>query len=452
QLTTRLEDLQDTSSEAQTRSSLALERRLVDLHRREQESRARGHEALVARFEQGMAGLQRALLAQSGRSGQQLAQAVNDLRQISQATLADHLQRVEQRHAATQQTLHAALADAMQRLNAVVNETMSHASEDLGRRMQGLTRSVDSRLESLGTKVEQRLDEGFQRTTATFSNVLERLALIDEAQRRITQLSENVVSLQEVLADKRSRGAFGEVQLNHLVRNVLPESAFALQKTLGNGRVADCMLLLPPPTGNLCIDSKFPLESYRRMTDLHAPRVERQGAERQFKDDIKKHINDIAERYICAGETADGAVMFIPAEAVFAEIQAHHADLVEIAHRRRVWLVSPTTLMAVLNTARSVIKDQATREQVDLIQHHLGLLAKDFDRFSERLDRLSRHITQAKDDVDRVHVSARKITRRFEQIEQVELESETQAATGPKALETTASGPAGHPNRINMVR
>ena len=245
--------------------------------------------------------------------------------------------------------------------------------------------------------------------------------LIDDAQKKITELSSNVVSLQEVLADKRSRGAFGEVQLNALIRNVIPEQHFALQHTLSNGKVADCALFLPKPTGTVIIDSKFPLESYRKMTDNLIADTDRQLAERQFKQDIKKHIKDIHSKYLIEHETSDGAIMFIPAEAVFAEIHGHHADLVEFANKQRIWLASPTTLMAILTTARAVLKDEATREQVHIIQAHLSALAEDFSRFRLRFNNLAKHIDQAAVDVKQIHTSADKISNRFEKIEQVEL-------------------------------
>ena len=232
------------------------------------------------------------------------------------------------------------------------------------------------------------------------------------------------MGLQEILADKSSRGAFGEVQLHTLVKNVLAPAHFQLQYTLPNKKIADCVLFLPEPTGMLAIDSKFPLEAYRRMTNIDASEIERRSAEKQFKQDIQKHITDISQKYIVPGTTSDGAVMFIPAEAVFAEIQAHHSDLVEKAHQARVWMVSPTTLWAIINTARVVLKDAETREQVHIIQEHLSFLAKDFDRFQERMNKLSAHIKQAHDDVDNVNKSARKISSRFEKIEKVELEND----------------------------
>jgi DNA recombination protein RmuC len=302
-----------------------------------------------------------------------------------------------------------------------VGEALLQHAESLGRRVTQLTDSTDRRLQEISGQVEKRLNEGFEKTTETFTQVLTHLTRIDEAQKRITELSSNVVSLQEVLSDKRSRGAFGEVQLNALVRNVMPEAGFALQHTLSNGKRADCLLFLPDPTGNVAIDSKFPLEAYQRLQDDQLAEAERGRVQRQFRQDIRKHIEDIAAKYIIPGETSDGAVMFIPAEAVFAEIHARFPDLVEEAFRKRVWLVSPTTMMAILTTARAVLKDAATREQVHIIQQHLRELSRDFERFQTRMERLATHISQAHTDVNNVNISARKITSRFERIEQVEL-------------------------------
>lgn len=301
------------------------------------------------------------------------------------------------------------------------------SEEAVQSQIEKLIASNNQRLDQIGEKVEQRLSQGFKDTTAVFGDVLKRLALIDKAQEKIDKLAGNVVSLQEVLADKRSRGAFGEIQLTALISNMMPENSYALQHTFANGVRADCVLFLPEPTGTLCIDSKFPLESYRRMTDLSLGDADRTAAERQFRQDIKKHIKDIASKYIIPGETSDGAVMFIPAESVFAEIHGHCPELVEEAQRARVWMVSPTTMMAVLTTARAVLKDEATRRQVHIIQEHLVALAQDFGRFQKRMDELARHIKQAHSDVEEVQTSAKKITGRFHKIEKVELSGDTAA-------------------------
>ncbi|MBN2703129.1 MAG: DNA recombination protein RmuC [Pontiellaceae bacterium] len=303
-----------------------------------------------------------------------------------------------------------------------VEESLEKNSRQLTERVKELIDANERRLGEISGKVEERLDKGFEKTTSVFADVLKRLALIDKAQEKIAELSGNVVSLQEVLADKRSRGAFGEVQLTALISNVMPESSYSLQHTFDNGVRADCVLFLPEPTGTLCIDSKFPLEGYQRMTDSSLGDADRKSAEQQFRQDIKKHIKDIASKYIIPGQTSDGAVMFIPAEAIFAEIHGHYPELVEEAQRARVWLASPTTMMAVLTTARAVLKDADTRKQVHLIKEHLINLSMDFGRFQQRMDKLATHISQANKDVGDVQVSAKKITSRFTKIEQVELD------------------------------
>ncbi len=305
-----------------------------------------------------------------------------------------------------------------------VDESLEKNARQLGERVKELIETNERRLGEISGKVEERLDKGFEKTTTVFADVLKRLALIDKAQEKIAELSGNVVSLQEVLSDKRSRGAFGEVQLSALISNMMPENSYSLQHTFDNGVRADCVLYLPEPTGTICIDSKFPLESYQRMTDSTLGDADRRSAEQQFRQDIKKHIKDIASKYIIPGQTSDGAVMFIPAEAVFAEIHGHYPELVEEAQQARVWLASPTTMMAVLTTSRAVLKDAATRKQVHIIQEHLVALSRDFDRFQQRMDKLATHIGQANKDVGDVQISAKKITSRFTKIEKVELEDE----------------------------
>ncbi|MGC2459016.1 MAG: DNA recombination protein RmuC [Gallionellaceae bacterium] len=303
----------------------------------------------------------------------------------------------------------------------LIQNSFRNATQHLAGSIETLSKTVDGRLEQIGGKVNERLDEGFKKTNETFVSVMARLATIDEAQKKIDGLTTNVVSLQELLGDKRSRGAFGEVQLEGLVRNIMPPGAYSFQHTLPNGSRADCVLMLPEPTGMVAVDSKFPLENYHRMFD--GSEAERVQAARQFKADIRKHVDDICSKYIIPEVTSDGAVMFVPAEAVFAEIHAHHPDVVDYAMQRRVWVVSPTTLMAVLNTARAVMKDVETRKQVHIIKDELGKLGKDFGRFDERMKKLADHIRQANKDVDDVQISSRKITEQFAKIERVELDS-----------------------------
>jgi len=312
-------------------------------------------------------------------------------------------------------------------LTHLQQQILSSINERIGaqnKHIEQLHQIVDNQLKHIGGKVEERLQQGFEKTTLVFTDVVKRLALIDEAQKKITTLSENVVGLQEILSDKRSRGAFGEVQLESLVRNILPEANFAFQHVLSNGKRCDCILFLPEPTGHIVIDSKFPLESYQILFRHDASEAQKKEAEKQFRQDIKKHIRDIAEKYIIKSETAEGAMMFVPAEAIFAEIHAHYPELVAEAQRARVWISSPTTLMAILTTARAVLKDAATRQQVHLIQQHLHELSKDFQRFQTRLDNLGRHISQAHKDVEETQTSAEKITSRFKKIDQVDLHLE----------------------------
>src|SRR5258706_10074122 len=258
---------------------------------------------------------------------------------------------------------------------------------------------------------------------------MQRLATIDEAQKKIETLTGSVVSLQELLGDKKTRGAFGEVQLEALVRNVLPTAGFEMQYTLSNGTRVDCVLRLPEPTGLVCVDSKFPLENYNRM--FEGADTERAQAKKQFRADIRKHVDDIAKKYIIANETSDGAVMFVPAEAVFAEIHAYHAEVVEYAIGKRVWIVSPTTLMAVLNTARAVLKDVETRKQIHVIRDALSRLGQDFQRFDERMKKLADHIRQAHQDAEDVQTSSRKITQQFLKIESAELDAPAEPASEP---------------------
>jgi DNA recombination protein RmuC len=317
------------------------------------------------------------------------------------------------------------LAEQSKREMEQLQAALQQSSQSLAASVGELTKATDTRLGEISGKVTERLDEGFKKTNETFANVMARLATIDEAQKKIDGLTTNVVSLQELLGDKRSRGAFGEVQLEHLISNVLPAQVYELQASLPGGVRVDCLLKLPEPTGTVAVDSKFPLENYHRMFNGE---LDRAVATRQFKADVRKHIDDIANKYIVPNVTADGAVMFIPAEAVFAEIHAYHPELVQHAMARRVWIVSPTTLMAVLNTARAVIKDVETRKQVHIIKEALGKLAQEFSRFDDRMKKLATHIRQAHDDVQQVSITSDKISKRFSEIEQVRLSGDEQAA------------------------
>ncbi|MCX7116541.1 MAG: DNA recombination protein RmuC [Legionellales bacterium] len=371
---------------------------------------------------------------------QQSVQAVNHFEKLLSAFTSQLHQlhmSLQGLHQTGQHSLHEKITQGQLMSQQLMTETMRHQMTDVREQMnhsfkqhatsltshlQTLTEEIRNHLQNLTQQVNHRLTEGFEKTSSTFTDVVRRLTIIDEAQKQITELSSHVMSLQDVLVDKRARGAFGEVQLTTLLANMLPSNHYSLQYTLSNQKRADCILFLPEPTGNIVIDAKFPLETYQRITNTDASSVERKNLQQQFRQDLQKHIKDIAEKYIIPNETTDGAVMFIPAEAIFAEIHSNYPEVISMSQRLKVWLVSPSTLMAVLTTARAVLKDDATRKQVHIIQKHLHALADDFQRFEKRMDKLSKHIDLAHQDVNEVNTSAKKISQRFQRIESVELE------------------------------
>jgi DNA recombination protein RmuC len=306
----------------------------------------------------------------------------------------------------------------------LLQNTLRNMQQQITNQAETMTKTVDGRLEQISGKVNERLEEGFKKTNETFVNVMARLAVIDEAQKKIDGLTTNVVSLQQVLSDKSARGAFGEVQLEALVRDTLPPGVYEFQAAVGEGREkADCVLSMPDGVSKMAIDSKFPLSNYRTAIDATQEESKRTIARRLFVADVKKHINDVATKYIQPGAGADSAVMFIPSEAVFAEIIGNHPEIVADAQSKHVWLTSPTNLMAVLHTVRAVIRDAEMRKQLGVMKVELGKLGGDFGRFQERMDKLATHIRQASDDVQDVQISSRKITSGFERIKSVEVDS-----------------------------
>ncbi|AAU27042.1 TPA: DNA recombination protein RmuC [Legionella pneumophila] len=366
----------------------------------------------------------------------QLHQLHIDLSQSYQTSQQFINEKIAQGQLATQQLI----SDAIQRQMADVREQMTHSfkhhASSLTSHLQLLTEEIRNHLNTLTQQVNHKLTEGFEKTSSTFIDVVKRLTIIDEAQKKITELSSHVVSLQDVLVDKKARGAFGEVQLSTLISNMLPSASYQMQYTLSNQKRADCVLFLPEPTGNIVIDAKFPLETYQRLINSDALSTDRKSLQQQFRQDIQKHIKDIAEKYIVPNETTDGAMMFIPAESIFAEIHANYPDLIAMSQKLKVWLVSPSTLMAVLTTARAVLKDDATRKQVHIIQKHLQALANDFQRFEKRMDKLSKHIDLAHQDVNEVNTSAKKITSRFQKIESVDIELDEHEVTQLELVES----------------
>lgn len=302
-----------------------------------------------------------------------------------------------------------------------LNQHINHFTQTIN----NLNKNQKENIESMQHNVRKELNMGFDKSQQTFQDVIKRITLIDAAQQNIIKLSEDVVSLQSLLNDKRSRGAFGEVQLNGLIENMIPPQHYKFQYTLSNGKRVDCMLFFPKPTGSIAVDAKFPLENYQASINSSLEQSQKEQAQRQFKKDIQHHIHDIAQKYIIPGETGPGALMFIPAESIFAYIHANYPELIQLSQKMHIWLVSPTTLMAVLTTARAVIKDDATREQVHIIQSHLQHLSQDFGRFETRLNQLVKHINQAAQDVEKTHISSKKIIDKFKKIENVELKPTT---------------------------
>ena len=287
----------------------------------------------------------------------------------------------------------------------------------------GLSDRIDNRLNLINDKVNERLDQNFERTNKTFTSVLERLSKIDEAQKKIDVLSSDIVSLQGVLTDKKTRGIFGEVNLKHILYNVFGDgdnNVYKLQYTLSNGTIADCVLFAPEPLGLIAIDSKFPLENYQNMVDKN--NSDRNLYEKKFKIDMKKHIDAIASKYIIPGETTDQAILFLPAEAIFAEVNAYHQDIIDYAYNKRVWICSPTTLISTLTTLQIIIKNIERDKYTKVIHSELKLLDVEFRRYKDRWDKLSRSIETVSKDVKDIHTTTEKITKRFNSINDVEVD------------------------------
>jgi DNA recombination protein RmuC len=287
----------------------------------------------------------------------------------------------------------------------------------------------------------ESLQKSSKETAQSVTKLTERLTVIDQAQQNITKLSTEVVGLQHILDDKQARGAFGEVQLEAIVEDALPNSAYEFQSVLSNGKRADCLIKLPNPPGSVVVDAKFPLTAYRHMLNAQDDAA-RKGFAKQLGEDVKKHVRDISERYIVSGETADSALMFLPSEAVYAELHANHPAIIEASYKARVYIVSPTTMMATLTTVRAVLRDVEMRKQAGVIQTEVGTMLTDVGRLSERVDNLRRHFDQAHRDIDQIEISAGKVQSRGTRIHELDLgeadEGVLPASEAPQAL--TAEG------------
>ena len=321
------------------------------------------------------------------------------------------------------------ITERLGRLETSLTKEMGDFKNDFGRVLTDdfnrLNERIEFRLNTINEKVNMRLDENFEKTNKTFTSVLERLSKIDEAQKKIESLSGDIVSLQGVLTDKKSRGIFGEVNLAHILINIFGEkndAIYKMQYTLNNGMIVDAVLFAPQPLGTIAIDSKFPLENYQMMVDKKISSVEREKYEKEFKSDVKKHIDAIASKYIIPTVTADQAIMFLPAEAIFAEINAYHQDIIDYANKRRVWITSPSTLMSTLTVVQMIVKNMERDKYASIIQEELTKLSVDFNRYRERWDKLSKSIQTVSKDVENVHITTEKISKRFDSINKVDVD------------------------------
>lgn len=298
------------------------------------------------------------------------------------------------------------------------NEFSRSITEDFDK----LDLKVEQRLMLINEKVNERLDDNFNKTNKTFMSVLERLSKIDEAQKKIDNLSGDIISLQSILTDKKSRGIFGEVNLKHILVSVFGENnerVYRLQYTLPNTTIADAVIFAPEPLGTVAIDSKFPLENYRLMVDKNKSQVERANYEKQFKLDVKKHIDAICSKYIIPGVTSNQAIMFLPAEAIFAEINAYHTDLIQYAYKRNVWITSPTTLISTFTTIQVLLKNMERDKYAKVVHDELTKLGVEFQRYKERWDKLSRSIETVNRDVESLNITTDKISKKFDAINDV---------------------------------
>ena len=320
------------------------------------------------------------------------------------------------------------ITDRLSRLEVNMMKEMGDFKNDLSRSLNEdftkLNEQVERRLLAVNEKVNERLDQNFEKTNKTFMNVIERLSKIDEAQKKIETLSTDIVSLQSILTDKKTRGIFGEVNLKHILSNVFGEkndSIYRLQYTLSTGVIADCVVFAPEPLGTIAIDSKFPLEHYQMMVDKKVEPPVRSNYEKMFKQDMKKHIDAISSKYIIPGETTDQAILFLPAEAIFAEVNAYHPDIIEYAYKKRVWITSPTTLISTLTVIEMIIKNMERDKYTSVIHEELNKLGLEFARYKERWDKLARSIQTVNKDVENVSITTDKISRKFDSINKVEV-------------------------------
>ena len=323
--------------------------------------------------------------------------------------------------------------DLMERIHKLENE-LNNSIKDFETNMTrhinedfvSISKNMNDKIDVMNNKVSERIDENFSKTNKTFSDVIERLAKIDQAQKKIDELSSDIINLQSVLTDKKTRGIFGEVNLNYILTNIFGEERklYDIQHKLSNDTIVDSIVFAPEPLGNICIDSKFPFENFERMTNKNLSKLERDNAEKLFKGDLKKHIDAISSKYIIEGETAKDAIMFLPAEALFAEINAYHSEVLQYAYKKHVWICGPTTLMSTLTTISMIFKNIERDKYSKTIHEELNKLGIEFSRFKDRFDKLSKSIKTVNNDVDNCMITTEKIKKKFDSISNVSIDTE----------------------------
>ena len=320
------------------------------------------------------------------------------------------------------------ITERLGNLETKVTRELGDFKSDINRNLSEdfikMNERIENRLNIINDKVNERLDVNFEKTNKTFNNVLERLGKIDEAQKKIDSLSSDIVSLQGILTDKKSRGIYGEVNLKHILASVFGENnekIYKLQYSFNNNTIADAVLFAPEPLGLIAIDSKFPLEHYELMVDKKLTNEERIKAEKLFKMDMKKHIDAISSKYIIPGETSNQAILFLPAEAIFAEINAYHEDIINYAYNKKVWITSPTTLISTLTVIEMIIMNMEKDKYAKIIHDELNKLGLEFSRYKERWDKLTRSIETVNKDIESVSITTNKISKKFETINKVDV-------------------------------
>ena len=379
------------------------------------------------------------LLLRFNQLGQNLSGTMNDNNQLlsknhtenSQlltSSMNNNIQKLSVRLNENNTALTGVMTENNQNLTKNINEFKDGLTKNINENFEKLSQKIENRLDAMNMKVEERLSKGFEETTKTFGNVLERLSKIDEAQKKIEDLSSNVVSLQDILTDKKSRGIFGEIQLYQILSSVFGEKndkLYQKQYKLSNGTIVDSIIFTPEPLGNIAVDSKFPLENYRKMYNNDLSQIERENARKDFVSDLKKHIDAISSKYIIKNETSEQAILFLPAEAIFAEINAYHTDIIEYAYKKNVRIASPTTLISVLTVIQVMMTNLERDKYANIIQQELEKLNVEFTRYRTRWDNLQKDIEKVSKDVKEINTTSNKISKRFTEISNAKFEEKT---------------------------